>query len=99
VFRAVEFRKPLVIAANTGLSAWIDGDGRILAQGQRRTDEVVWAEVAPDGRKSLYLAYGDLPSYICLALSCVPAAVGAFDRLRRRRTGESQGGLSYNERS
>ena len=29
VFRAVECRKPLLIAANTGFSAWIDGDGRI----------------------------------------------------------------------
>ena len=38
VFRAVECRKPLLIAANTGFSAWIDGDGRILRQGQRRAD-------------------------------------------------------------
>ena len=29
VFRAVECRKPLLIAANTGFSAWIDGDGRM----------------------------------------------------------------------
>lgn len=36
VFRAVECRKPLLIAANTGISAWIDGDGRILARGPRR---------------------------------------------------------------
>ena len=36
VFRAVECRKPLLIAANTGISAWIDGDGRVLARGPRR---------------------------------------------------------------
>ena len=36
VFRAVECRKPLLIAANTGFSAWIDGDGRIREQGPRR---------------------------------------------------------------
>ena len=28
VFRAVECHKPMLIAANTGFSAWIDGDGR-----------------------------------------------------------------------
>ena len=33
VFRAVECRKPLLIAANTGFSAWIDGDGRIVNAG------------------------------------------------------------------
>ena len=31
VFRAVEMRKPLVIAANTGFSAYIDAEGRIVA--------------------------------------------------------------------
>ena len=31
VFRAVECRKPLLVAANTGFSAWIDGDGNIRA--------------------------------------------------------------------
>ena len=45
VFRAVECRMPLLIAANTGFSAWIDGDGRIRAQGPRRVADVVIAEV------------------------------------------------------
>ncbi|HIQ20754.1 MAG TPA: apolipoprotein N-acyltransferase, partial [Planctomycetes bacterium] len=36
VLRAVECRKPFLIAANTGFSAWIDADGRIRAQGPRR---------------------------------------------------------------
>ena len=36
VFRAVECRKPLLIAANTGISAWIDGSGRIIKRGPRR---------------------------------------------------------------
>ena len=36
VFRTVECRRPMVIAANTGISASIDGDGRILAEGPLR---------------------------------------------------------------
>ena len=36
VFRAVECRKPLLVAANTGISAHIDADGRILVRGPRR---------------------------------------------------------------
>ena len=43
VFRAVECRKPMVIAANTGFSAVIDADGRILFQGPRRDTDVVVA--------------------------------------------------------
>ena len=37
VFRAVECRKPLVIAANTGFSAVIDADGRGSARGDGET--------------------------------------------------------------
>ncbi len=44
VFRAVECRKPFLIAANTGFSAWIDGDGRIRRQGPRRAKDVIVAE-------------------------------------------------------
>jgi len=36
VFRAVECRKPLLIAANTGISAWIDANGEIHQRGPRR---------------------------------------------------------------
>ena len=48
VFRAVECRKPLLIAANTGFSAWIDGDGRIVHKGRAATPDVLLAEVRVD---------------------------------------------------
>ena len=37
VYRTVECRRPMVIAANTGISAWIDADGRILAKDRSET--------------------------------------------------------------
>jgi len=39
VFRAVECRKPLLVAANTGISAHVDADGRIIARGPRRHND------------------------------------------------------------
>ena len=45
VFRAVECRKPLVIAANTGFSAHIDAVGRIVQQGPRGDAGVLIADV------------------------------------------------------
>jgi len=80
VFRAVECRKPLLIAANTGFSAWIDGDGRILDKGPRRATDTLLAEVAPDGRSSWYLKHGDLPAGLCLVACAVFAVVGAWQR-------------------
>lgn len=72
VLRAVEVRRPMVVAANTGLSASIDGDGRVLARGPRREGGTVVADVRKDGRSSCYVVVGDLPwqgcAVVCLLL-------------------------------
>ncbi len=78
VFRAVECRKPLLIAANTGFSAWIDGDGRIVVRGPRRDEQPLLAEVRADPRESPYLIYGDVPAGLCLTGCAVLAAVGLW---------------------
>jgi apolipoprotein N-acyltransferase len=85
VFRAVECRKPFLIAANTGFSAWIDADGRIRAQGPRRASDVLLAEVSPDRRTSWYAGHGDLPAGFCLAVCLVLASIGLWHRGRWRR--------------
>ncbi|MGD0655157.1 MAG: apolipoprotein N-acyltransferase [Thermoguttaceae bacterium] len=84
IFRAVECRKPFLIAANTGFSAWIDADGRIMEKGPRRETATLLAEVRVDHRKSWYLYYGDWPSGICLAGCCVFAALGFWKRFRQK---------------
>ncbi len=83
VMRAVECRKPFLIAANTGFSAWIDADGRILAQGPRRDQGVIVADVRLDDRKSRYVNWGDWPAGLCLACCLVFAGVGWRERRRR----------------
>jgi apolipoprotein N-acyltransferase len=45
VFRAIESRKPLVIAANGGLSAWIDHVGRVRAVSTRQQPDIIVANV------------------------------------------------------
>ena len=87
VFRAVECRKPFLVAANTGFSAWIDADGRILQRGPRHDTGTILAEVAADPRDSWYLRHGDWPAGVCLAASVIFAAVGLWDRVRRRGVG------------
>ena len=78
VFRAVECRKPFLIAANTGFSAWIDSDGRIVAQGPRRDADTLLATVGCDHRESWYLDHGDLPAGLCLAACLLLATVGSW---------------------
>ncbi|MDA1200275.1 MAG: apolipoprotein N-acyltransferase, partial [Planctomycetota bacterium] len=73
IFRAVEVRTPLVIAANTGFSAAIDGSGRLLARGPRRETEALRVTVRADGRWSPWLTTGNLPAGLTVAVLAVLA--------------------------
>ena len=65
IFRAVEFRTPLLIAANTGLSASIDGRGRVTSLGPRRESRVLFAEPRLEPLQSFYLTIGDVLGGSC----------------------------------
>lgn len=83
VFRAVETRKPHLVAANTGFSAQIDSSGRLIQTGPRRETAVLRASVRPIERSSLYLTIGDALPFAFAVLSLavfIPA-------LRKRQSG------------
>jgi apolipoprotein N-acyltransferase len=77
VFRAVECRKPLLIAANTGFSAWVDGDGRIVEQGPRRDTGFIVADVELDDRRSFFLEFGGWLEILYVA-PCIALAVAGL---------------------
>jgi apolipoprotein N-acyltransferase len=72
-FRAVENRKPLVVAANTGISASIDGNGIVRDRASKRQQAVIITEVHADGRSSPYHWIGDWPANL-MALACLALA-------------------------
>jgi apolipoprotein N-acyltransferase len=82
MFRAIELRRPMLIAANTGFSAWIDETGRLRARGPRRAEATLLAEVELDRRSSVYLATGDWFAGLCLGISVI-AGVGHLS-IRRK---------------
>ncbi len=82
VFRAIEMRLPLLIAANTGFSAWIDTSGRLRSRGPRREAGIVVAEILPVARHSPYLAWGDWFAGLCLLAAGLPAVLALRDRRR-----------------
>jgi apolipoprotein N-acyltransferase len=82
VFRAIETRKPLVIAANGGISAWIDQFGRVRAQIPRQQPDIILADVEPGYTTSWYMALGDWFAGACLACCGVLAIVGWRSRDR-----------------
>jgi apolipoprotein N-acyltransferase len=84
IFRAVEVRTPIVIAANTGFSASIDGSGRLLARGPRRATATLRVAAAPDGRTSPWLVWGTLPVAGGVAIVAVATLETLLARRRRR---------------
>jgi apolipoprotein N-acyltransferase len=76
---AVENRRPLLVAANTGLTAEIDGCGRLLQCTQRLTAQAVYAEPRADGRWGLVQSFGYPLSWLCAGIT-VLAAIAAIGR-------------------
>ena len=84
VFRAVENRLPLLIAANTGFSAWINANGQIVNQGPRRATGVILAQISNDPKTqslSMYCRYGDWFAGSCLIACVVLMLMGLSTKL------------------
>jgi len=71
VFRAIENRKPLIRAANTGISGFIDSNGRIQTATGLFTRQALTENVTTDSTRTFYTRYGDLFSYLCIIISIV----------------------------
>ncbi len=71
---AAENRRPLLVAANTGLSAHIDGAGRVRQLSERFAVGAILAEPVADGRWGLVQRFGYPLAWLCAALSTVAAA-------------------------
>lgn len=70
VVRAVELRRPVLRAANTGISAVIAPTGRLLARAELNTQAVLTANTAlPLGQQtSFYVDWGDWFAWVCAAI-------------------------------
>jgi apolipoprotein N-acyltransferase len=67
VFRAIENRVPVIRAANTGISGFIDSKGRIRRSSDIFVKEVLTEDVTIGGpSKSFYSKYGDVFTFLCI---------------------------------
>jgi apolipoprotein N-acyltransferase len=92
VFRAVELRRPLLTAANRGLSAHIDALGRVVAVSERNTPAFVIAEVRlpPGGdNQTPFARWGDWFALACL-ICCIGLAMFGWAASRRMTKSDIQ---------
>jgi apolipoprotein N-acyltransferase len=83
IFGAVENRRPMLVAGNQGISAWIDGDGRVIQSLPPFSTGSILAEPIADGRWGLWQVTGDYPEMI---LTILIALFFLRDLIRRRVT-------------
>lgn len=69
VFRAVENRKPVMRAANTGISGVIDSNGRVLVTTGIFEKTYLTKTLRTDRTKTFYTKYGDIFSYVCIVMT------------------------------
>lgn len=91
VFRAVEMRTPVLIAANGGLSAHIDALGRIDAVSERQKPEFLLVDldirqhdVLPLRSPSFYASHGDWSAALSMVCCLVLAVVAVWSWIMRR---------------
>jgi apolipoprotein N-acyltransferase len=90
VFRAVEHRRYLVRATNTGVSAIIDPAGRIVDRTPVFARANLVGDIRPLSGLTLYARFGDWVAWLCLAAVAfwLRAPARAWVAARRRRLGE-----------
>jgi apolipoprotein N-acyltransferase len=95
VFRAVEMRTDLVRAVNTGVSAYIDANGRVYkktysidpVRNPKGVDGVVGDVRLMEGGHTFFIRFGDVFGWLCLILTF--GAWFVWPRLRRREAVEA----------
>ena len=88
VFRAVENRVYVVVAANTGISCFIDTHGRIVDRVKNEKGEDLFVQgvlsgtVIPQDSKTFYTLYGDVFAWLCVMVSTVIVLLCIFRRCK-----------------
>ena len=83
IFCAVENRRPMLVAANTGLSAEIDGSGRVLQVTKRMAKASLLATPKRDSRSGLVQLLGYPFAWLCCFLTSLTFIASVAQRFRR----------------
>jgi apolipoprotein N-acyltransferase len=83
IFRAVENRVFIARAANTGITGFIDPNGRIVNKGGLFTEESINGTIYLSKNKTFYTLYGDVFAWLCSAFSIFLVAYALFRKPKK----------------
>jgi len=90
VFRAVENRRSLVRAANTGISGFVDPAGRIILSTGLFEEAAVARELPLLKTRTFYTRFGDLFAGACL-IAAIAGIIATWALSRKRGARQSPG--------
>ncbi|MDA8169339.1 MAG: apolipoprotein N-acyltransferase [Nitrospiraceae bacterium] len=83
VLRAVENRKPIIRAANTGVSGFISSSGAVIKRTSLFERGTLTADIVTDHRKTFYSRFGDLFSYVCILSTLFITLLGREEKEKK----------------
>jgi len=67
--RAIEYHRPIVRAGNDGISAIIDAKGRIIKELPMQVRDILYAEIYPTLKKTLYYSISEyVPAFVLMVI-------------------------------
>ena len=83
VLRAIEFHRPVVRCANTGISMIIDKFVRVINKTSTFERTVLTVIITPGKDQTFYLKYGNVFSILCVFITCVVLIICFFMKFYR----------------
>lgn len=90
IFRAIENKRSLVRAANTGISGFVDPVGRILGHTNIFEPAVMTRPIPLMTDRTFYTVHGDLFARICLISTLVFPLITSYNRFRKPASAETE---------
>lgn len=80
--RAIENKRYVARAANTGISAIIDSKGNIVEQTKFFEKDILYGQIKPIYKETLYTKIGDIVLYICIAAEALMILICIIRRIK-----------------
>ncbi len=87
--RAIENKRYIMRAANTGVSAFIDERGRVLTQTEPLVPDIAYGTAYTVESRTVYSFVGDIILYISFSIIVLTIAIEYFLKLRRVKNGNN----------
>ena len=83
VLRAIENHRPIIRAANTGISAFISPKGEILRRTEPLVTDIIYCDVYASDSETLYAKTGNLVLYFALAFEIIIIILSVYRKARK----------------